>query len=473
MIKVNLTRSENLEIVGGSSVELEIEDYVRGVVSSEIGNTLIEACKAQAVASRTIASLYQESGLSDKSPQAFRISRMYSESYSSCKKAVEETQGEVLCYDGRLLDPCSFSASNGGQTTSSEERWGGYRPYLISQPDPWDAEATNGVKTGHGVGMSQEGAIYAASLGLTYKEILSFYYPGSTLVSDYGKGDVVTMASKVPLYQFLDNVNAIAKSKPDYELGHDGSDGQCDCIGLDIGAIRRSGGKWTGIHGTNYAIRSELENVRTVSSASELSVGEVLLKGRDPGTSGYDLPARYKKGGSNDNGDYRDYYHIGTVTSVKPLRITHMTSPTIKVDTSLGSKWRYAGRLKKVDYTKVSEDDNNNPNVNGGATVMNPISKATVVRCNGYLNLRATEATDSADIGDIPINTVIYIYEKCSTGMWKTIYNGSVGYVNSKYLDEMPLNDNDILTTGLFIPMSSDLATKVLEALKEAKVIKD
>lgn len=64
---------------------------------------------------------------------------------------------------------------------SSKERWGGDRDWLIAQDDPWDKAATNGKKTGHGVGMSQCGARYAASIGKTYDEILSFYYPNTVL----------------------------------------------------------------------------------------------------------------------------------------------------------------------------------------------------------------------------------------------------------------------------------------------------
>ena len=41
--------------------------------------------------------------------------------------------------------------------------------------------------------------------------------------------------------KFLEKVQEIAASKPTYKLGHDGSDGTCDCIGLIIGAIRRAG----------------------------------------------------------------------------------------------------------------------------------------------------------------------------------------------------------------------------------------
>ena len=50
----------------------------------------------------------------------------------------------------------------------------------------------------------------------------------------------------VKLDAFLKNADQIAAESPSYKLGHDGSDGECDCIGLIIGAIRRSGGTWSG-----------------------------------------------------------------------------------------------------------------------------------------------------------------------------------------------------------------------------------
>lgn len=46
-------------------------------------------------------------------------------------KRSKSTAGEVLLYSGKLLDTVAFSASNGGETTSSAKRWGGERPYLI------------------------------------------------------------------------------------------------------------------------------------------------------------------------------------------------------------------------------------------------------------------------------------------------------------------------------------------------------
>lgn len=54
-IKVQLSREENLTRYGKTEVLLDVEEYVKGVVPAEIGNSALEACKAQAVAARTFA----------------------------------------------------------------------------------------------------------------------------------------------------------------------------------------------------------------------------------------------------------------------------------------------------------------------------------------------------------------------------------------------------------------------------------
>lgn len=193
-IKVKLTRQENAGYFGvpvGAVVEMDMEDYLLGVVPAEVGNAPLECCKAQAVAARTYALPYARKGdaISDASSvaQAYRAPRGVDSAYATAHRGVTDTVGEVLYHDGKLITTCSYSASNGGRTTSSEERWGGYRAYLIAQEDPWDLAVTGGVKTGHGVGMSQAGASYAAdALGMGYREILGFYYPGTEIWAAHG-----------------------------------------------------------------------------------------------------------------------------------------------------------------------------------------------------------------------------------------------------------------------------------------------
>jgi len=151
----------------------------------------------------------------------------------------------------------------------------------------------------------------------------------------------------IPVSTFLERVEEIAREKPRYRKGGSGKDGTCDCIGLIIGALRRAGATWTGIHGSNYAARKEATDLREIRSASELQPGELVFKHTRPGQKSYDLPARYRKDGSAYSGDLLDYYHVGVVLSASPLRICHVTGTGAELDTSLG-KWSHHGWCKSV-----------------------------------------------------------------------------------------------------------------------------
>ena len=120
--------------------------------------------------------------------------------------------------------------------------------------------------------------------------------------------------------RFLEKVEEIAATDIVYQEGKDGSNGACDCIGLIIGAIRRAGGSWTGIHGSNYAARYEMRELLPVMDAGELNLGDAVYKARMPGEVGYALPERHK----NDP-DQRDYYHVGVVTAMAPGRALYGT----------------------------------------------------------------------------------------------------------------------------------------------------
>ena len=148
------------------------------------------------------------------------------------------------------------------------------------------------------------------------------------------------------LNEFLAAVQAIADSKPSYRLGGSGDDGTCDCIGLIIGAVERNGVKCSGIHGTNWWGRNYTTGLTRVTSADALALGDIVYKAHSPGDSGYALPDRY-----SDHFDDKDYYHVGVVTQVNPLRITHCTTPKgIRTATRMGS-WRWRGRLSLLDET--------------------------------------------------------------------------------------------------------------------------
>lgn len=180
-IRVKITTNENMkyyECEKDTIKEIELEDYVTCVIASEMGNAPEEALKAQAIASRSYAcaqGVLDGKIISDSASkaQAFRAPRIV---YKNCEAAAKATADEVLTYGGKYASTY-FCHSNGGRTYSSEEVWGGVRNYLVSRKDPWTTEKKNG----HGVGMSQVGAINAAKQGVGFRDILSFYYPKTTL----------------------------------------------------------------------------------------------------------------------------------------------------------------------------------------------------------------------------------------------------------------------------------------------------
>lgn len=184
-VTLNLFRQENINYYSSTKITLDIEEYLKGVVGSEIGNALIDACRAQAIAARTFAFIKASKGqqLSDQgsSGQAYRVSRN-SKSYANAVQAVEDTKGQILFYNNKLVTTCPYSNSNGGRIKSSKEVWGGERAWLQAKDDPYD----NGPGNGHSVGMSQVGAKEMAKQGFNYKQILSFYYPGTTIKENYG-----------------------------------------------------------------------------------------------------------------------------------------------------------------------------------------------------------------------------------------------------------------------------------------------
>lgn len=220
-ITVKITQRENAEYFGcltDDTVTVDFEKYIAAVVAGEIGNAPIEACKAQAVAARSLAisrGALRGLVISDDASvmQAYRAKRYDEEKYPNAMHGAQDTEGQVLTYNGNIA-VAHYSANNGGRTTSSEERWGTAYPYLISQKDPWDA-ADGTSKYGHGVGMSQKGAIYAAKNGVSYRSILAFYYPNCVIKDDYGgliQKETIHMTKSVLMNEKTEKIVELAES---------------------------------------------------------------------------------------------------------------------------------------------------------------------------------------------------------------------------------------------------------------------
>lgn len=210
--------------------------------------------------------------------------------------------------------------------------------------------------------------------------------------------------------RFVDACMDIVQARPTYLNGRS-STTECDCIGMVKYGLRKNGVTLS-TTGTNWTFRNQVDNIREITSAKVLKVGDVVFKRKRPGESGYRLPDKYKKGGAGYNGDLNDYNHIGVVKSVNPLRIIHMTSPTAKTDTSIG-KWKYAADLKAkylepvpdVEPVKAEDPVPASDSDSLGITV-----RATVTSENGKpVKLRQKASTDCRVYDELPVGTEVIV----------------------------------------------------------------
>ena len=243
--------------------ELPLEEYIRDVVAAEVSAEWdMEALKAQAVISRTYA-LYQKmmNGNSLYHLASSVLHQVYKGKNSDMRiaYAVSATNGEILTFDGKVIE-AFYHSTCGGKTENPEEVFGRSYPFLksvasaceLSPYSAWERNirldeiakavaipdiqgisikshtATNRVKQlniksssgmttmnatdfrkalgwsrlpstnftftstdsevlfqgngyGHGVGLCQWCMLRMAREGKNYAEILSFFYPGTTI----------------------------------------------------------------------------------------------------------------------------------------------------------------------------------------------------------------------------------------------------------------------------------------------------
>ncbi|MDF9408688.1 SpoIID/LytB domain-containing protein [Pelotomaculum isophthalicicum JI] len=122
--------------------ELNIEDYLRGVVPAEMPSSWpAEALKAQAVVARNYALQKVEatsgSSYNLTNDQFSQVYSGYDAEVSATDKAIEETRGVVMLNRGNLIS-AFFHSSSGGYTENSEDVWYNALPYIKYKVDPYD-----------------------------------------------------------------------------------------------------------------------------------------------------------------------------------------------------------------------------------------------------------------------------------------------------------------------------------------------
>lgn len=191
-VKMQIKNAANAAFFGvplNTVISLPIEEYLMGVVPAEVGNAPIEAGIAQAIAARSIllSGRWADVITDTTSHQAYSGARSVDPDFFRAHQAVKDSKGVVLLYNGKIAS-CFYADSNGGKMVASDMHWNQkipyeqreHIPYLVTKDDPWTL-ASGKPFNGHPVGMSQQGAIYAANQGIKHDKILAFYYPGTVL----------------------------------------------------------------------------------------------------------------------------------------------------------------------------------------------------------------------------------------------------------------------------------------------------
>lgn len=143
-------------LFGTEKRQMDLDTYLLGVVLGEMPASFeMDALRAQAVAARTYTLKKCLSGQRHgentictdhtccqayKDPEAYLSDGGSKASVKRVQKAVKDTTGEVLVYEGELIMATYFSCA-GGQTENAVAVWGQEYPYLQSVPSPGEEEA--------------------------------------------------------------------------------------------------------------------------------------------------------------------------------------------------------------------------------------------------------------------------------------------------------------------------------------------
>lgn len=123
---------------------VDLEHYLYSVVGGEMPTSWpIEALKAQAVAARSYVLYHRNRGRNPQfdvgSTTAWQVYNGLQDEAQSTQTAVEGTRGQVLTYNGQIIEAV-FHSSSGGHTENVEDVWSQPVPYLRGVRD-FDAGA--------------------------------------------------------------------------------------------------------------------------------------------------------------------------------------------------------------------------------------------------------------------------------------------------------------------------------------------
>jgi stage II sporulation protein D len=138
----------NLRLVN----RVDVEEYLRGMGEVRDPSWPAASLQTQAIAARTYALRAVQSGGELCDDDRCQVYIGQSVEYPEMDKAIADTRGQVLEYNGALATTV-YSANAGGTTATPQEAWGGAaagEPYLRSAPYPTGDPMPWAVEVGFG-----------------------------------------------------------------------------------------------------------------------------------------------------------------------------------------------------------------------------------------------------------------------------------------------------------------------------------
>jgi stage II sporulation protein D len=270
--------------------DVGLEDYLAGVVPREMPAAWAEeALKAQAVAARSYALAHRVRG------QQFDLyadvrSQVYggvAAEDARATAAITATAGEVLTYDGKIVDAL-FHSTSGGSTISAAEAFGTAVPYLVAVADPhsalspvhrWGPVAVTDRTVRKGLKLA------TPVTGLKLTRLASGRVGSAVVTTSLGTSTVSGSAIRSGLglrSTWVTKLTTLALTRPGGPVPYGRSvTVQADARGSKgVTLARRVGGRWETVlarpNGGRFSVKAKLEEPATFRlSAGELG-GTVL-----------------------------------------------------------------------------------------------------------------------------------------------------------------------------------------------------
>ena len=405
--------------VNGSALQVinkvPVEQYLYGVVGYEMSNSFpIEALKTQAISARG----YVLRAINGNEPNyeigdtsRYQVYHGYPSQMSYVKQAVNETKGQVLTYNGKLIETF-YSASNGGQTELPGNQWGGGEakneayPYLAQKDDPYDLENTASRVEKVLVLQQIQGSGEDVSGGLPYEYKEKSPYEAlqqAAYNALLARGEAVPSANHIRLLQCT---NLVASS-PMYSTGNSR---------LYKNAVATLNVQYINNNGATVTPPAVQVTISISKADTSYFSSDLVMRNVEKASNGWNLVARrYGHGvGMSQRGAQWMAQKYGK--SHQEILAFYFTGST----------------LSNYD-TSIPAMPAQNAIYDGGSTPPPAEQPSGTLAVKGTrVNVRAAASTAATSLGKVNTGDVLPYYNTAN-GWHKVQYNGQVGYIYATY----------------------------------------